>query len=148
MKKLDPILSKTYIDFLKANKIDIGNRNEFKTEDCFFSIKKFYNLSDGTELIKLSKKYEGRFDAGCFIIADVENGDYLLMNQKGNILFWNHERNDLGYNNQAESPLLLSQDITSFLDMLSKRSDIDLKPDVKSVRLSDNFHDLFKDYLE
>ncbi len=148
MKKIEEILTKKYIDFLKKKSIDVQKNNEFESEDSFFRIKKFFNLSDKKELIKINNEYEGRFDKEYFIIADVDNGDYLLMNKEGIVFFWNHELNDLGYDKDAEKPILISKTISEFLKELRESSETDLEPDVESIKVSDDFNELFKDFLK
>lgn len=148
MKELEKIFSKKNIDFLKSVKIDIGAKDLFNQKKCFFRVKKFYTLSDVEVLIKLKKEYDGRFKSEYFIIADVDNGDYLLMNEKGNIFLWDHEINDLGYSSNAIKPLKISDDITKFLNNLVEYSEHDIEPEVKSIKLSDDFNNLFKDFLK
>lgn len=148
MKDLEQIISKSHADFLKARKINVGDKKLFDKNDCYFNVVKFYNFSDSDALIQLNADYEGRFDAGLFIIADAGNGDYVLMDQKGNIFFWNHEINDLGYDPEAEKPVMIAKNIDEFLKALVKESDFDIEPEVKSIKLSDDFNDLFKDFLK
>lgn len=149
MKAIEDILSKDYISFLKKKKINVEIKNEFDEKECFFRIKKFYNLTDSNDILQLNNEYEGRFASGYFIIADVDNGDYLLMdNNKGSIYFWNHEINDLAYDSSAEPPSLISESIKSFLKSLKESSEIDLEPDVESIKVSDDFNKIFKDYLK
>ena len=148
MKELEKIFSKKNIDFLKSVKVNSGQRDLFNQKKCFFRVKKFYSLSDVEVLIKVKKEYDGRFKSEYFIIADVDNGDYLLMNEKGNIFLWNHEINDLGYSSNAEEPLKIANDITQFLDDLVEYFERDIEPEVKSIKLSDDFNSLFKDFLK
>lgn len=148
MEELEKIFSKKYIDFLKSEKVNIDVRDLFNQKDCFFRIKKFYSLSDIEDLIKINKEYYGRFKSEYFIIADVDNGDYLLMNEKGNIFLWDHEINDLGYSSNAEKPLKVADDITQFLDNLVEYFEHNIEPEVKSIKLSDDFNNLFKDFLK
>jgi hypothetical protein len=135
-----------YINFTRTHTVDIRYKNEFNTKDCFFRIKKFY--SDEDELVKINNEYRDRFNRSLLIIADADNGDYLLINDRGNILFWNHEINDFGYDSNAEKPTVVAKDIMQFLSNLTESSDLDIDPDVKSINLSNDFKDLFKDYLK
>lgn len=148
MKDLEKILSKKYIDFLKKNKVNIGSRDLFEKKDFYFRIKKFFTISEAEYLIKINEEYQGRFGDDFFIIADADNGDYLLMNNDGKVFFWNHEIHDLAFNIDAPKPSLITKNIETFLSSLIEYDELDIEPEVKSIKLSDDFNDLFKDYLK
>lgn len=140
---------KDHIDYLKRNNLDFDNSsNEFSSNNCFFRIKILFTFRDIDGIIQINNDYEKRLPRGTFIIADADNGDYVLMNSKGNILFWNHEKNDLGFNHKVEKPLQIAKSITQFLSMLTPESSFDEEPIVIDIQVSDDFHTKFKDYLK
>ncbi|MGV3460466.1 MAG: SMI1/KNR4 family protein [Flavobacterium sp.] len=137
-----------YINYLQSNVIDTTGINEFNKEGIFFRIEKFYNYPDRDEFQKLNSDYSGRLGDGSFIIADAGNGDFVLMNERRNILFWNHEVNDLGYHSEAEKPGVVAKSLKDFLKSLVPQTVSDTEPEVISIHVSDDFYEKFKDYLK
>ncbi|WP_297334737.1 SMI1/KNR4 family protein, partial [Flavobacterium sp.] len=140
---------KDHIDYLKKNNLDFDiSKNEFNSNNCFFRIKILFTFRDIDAIIQINDDYEKRLPGGTFIIADADNGDYVLMNSKGNILFWNHEKNDLSFNYKVEKPLQIAKSITQFLSMLTPESNLEEEPIVIERKVSNDFHTKFKDYLK
>jgi len=124
---------KNYIEFLrKHNVVSINGEKCVKLRGEQLEIETFFGFSekDNEDLIKVNDFYEHRIPDDCLAIVSVYDGNLLCLTKKGDVRYWNHEINDLyfnedgsGYKKQNIKLSIISKSFDSFLDSVEKCAD-------------------------
>jgi len=122
-----------YIEFLrKYNVVDFKGKKCIKFKGSSLPIEIIFGFSkkENEDLVKINDFYENRIPDNCLAIASVNYGDLLCLTKKGNVRYWNHEVNDLyfnddgdGYKKQNTNLSIIAKSFDLFLGLIEEYVD-------------------------
>lgn len=93
----------------------------YKKDNVIFNLDYFFGFSekDYQDIFKNLKTFDKRMPNELFPIARVDGGDLLCMSKEnGSIYYWFHEEDDWGLDGNDKWPIMISENLNSFLEFL------------------------------
>jgi len=126
-------ISNNYANFLKKyNVVDFKGKKCIKFKDSPLPIEIIFGFSkkEKEDLVKINDFYEYRIPDNCLAIASVNYSDLLCLTKKGEIRYWDHEVNDLyfnedgdGYKEQNTNLIIVAKSFDLFLELIEEYVD-------------------------
>jgi len=126
-------LGEAYVEFLKKyNVVDFGDGFGIKINGDFLSVDRIFGFSpkEDEDALKMNDSYAHRLPENYFAIAAVNESDLLCLRRDGRVCYWNHEVNDLyfnengsGYKKQNTKLTISARSFDLFLKSIEKRQE-------------------------